>query len=72
MSETQARAMVEQAKQQLGSWSFVWSSSNNLESAAELYIKAGNNFQLVSLCKTGTMHLSVIPVLACINPQSHL
>ncbi|KAJ2965134.1 hypothetical protein NQZ79_g42 [Umbelopsis isabellina] len=51
MSETQARALVEQAKQQLGSWSFVWSSSNNLESAAELYIKAGNNFQLVSLWK---------------------
>lgn len=51
MSEKQARALIEQAKEKLGAWSMVWSSSTNLETAAELYVKAGNSFQLVSMCR---------------------
>jgi hypothetical protein len=51
MSEKQARAYMEQAKEKLGAWSMFWSSNNNLETAAELFIKAGNSFQLASMCK---------------------
>ncbi|KAG2186956.1 hypothetical protein INT44_003184 [Umbelopsis vinacea] len=49
MSEQQARAYMEQAKEKLGAWSMFWSSSDSLETAAELYIKAGNSFQLASM-----------------------
>jgi hypothetical protein len=52
MSQKQARALIEQAKETLGSWSMFWSSNTNLETAAELYVKAGNSFQLVSMCKS--------------------
>jgi alpha-soluble NSF attachment protein len=72
MSETQARAFIDQAKLQLGSWSFVWSSTNNLEAAAELYIKAGNNFQLVSLCKTAIIYLFVVQYSSVLISAIHL
>lgn len=52
MSQKQARALIEQAKETLGSWSMFWSSNTNLETAAELYVRAGNSFQLVSMCKS--------------------